>query len=159
MFALTNRAPVAGGATAASRARAVPVPRVSIAAPAARFSCLYSVPPKLATTQRTSTTTNSTARDVATSAGRTEVKGESTRLSFKKGDPTNFALGILGDLHMDPRDLTHSFEGREHVKAALAVEENTFVVGIGNGLDRQTLAREGSSHLLHCNSNASQFAH
>ena len=35
----------------------------------------------------------------------------------------------LGDLHMDPRDLEHSFEGREHVKAVLANEENTFVVG------------------------------
>jgi hypothetical protein len=42
-------------------------------------------------------------------------------MQISKDDPTAFALGILGDLHMDPRDLEHSFEGREHIKAVLQV--------------------------------------
>ena len=129
MFALTNRAPVASGAANASRGKAASVSRVSVAAPARSQG--LSLVPTLATSQRASTITLASSRDVSVDAkGRAEVKGESTRLTIKKGDPSNFALGILGDLHMDPRDLEHSFEGREHMKAILAKEENTFVVGL-----------------------------
>lgn len=31
-------------------------------------------------------------------------------LEIDPNDPTNFTLGILGDLHMDPRDTAHSYE-------------------------------------------------
>jgi hypothetical protein len=47
--------------------------------------------------------------------------GAPGRMQISKDDPSAFALGILGDLHMDPRDLEHSFEGREHMKAVLQV--------------------------------------
>jgi hypothetical protein len=32
------------------------------------------------------------------------------KLVIDPNDPTNFTLGILGDLHMDPRDTDHSYE-------------------------------------------------
>jgi len=43
-----------------------------------------------------------------------------------------FTLAILGDLHMDPRDLDHSFEGRSHVKALLDESPNPFVCSLGD---------------------------
>ena len=51
--------------------------------------------------------------------------GAPGRMEISKDDPTAFSLGILGDLHMDPRDLDHSFEGREHMKAVLQVRLRT----------------------------------
>ena len=40
---------------------------------------------------------------------------------------------VLGDLHMDPRDLDHSFEGREHFKEIFkATDNNKFVVSLGD---------------------------
>ena len=32
------------------------------------------------------------------------------KLEIDPNDPTNFTLGVLGDLHMDPRDVEHSYE-------------------------------------------------
>merc|ERR1719201_1159900 len=44
-----------------------------------------------------------------------------------------FTLAILGDLHLDPRDLDHSFEGREHFKKIFAeTEANKFVCSLGD---------------------------
>jgi len=125
-FALKNRMPVATSAsTQASRVIApATVTRMSVSTRAR--SMLF---PRLASSQGARTiVAQASPRDVSVDATKSEVKGQSSRLTIKKGDPSNFALGILGDLHMDPRDLAHSFEGREHVKAALATEENTFVV-------------------------------
>jgi len=53
-------------------------------------------------------------------------------LEWKEGDPSNFTLGILGDLHIDPRDLTHSYEGREHMKRILKRSANPFLVSLGD---------------------------
>jgi hypothetical protein len=43
-----------------------------------------------------------------------QALAESTpgRMQIDRNDPTAFSLGILGDLHMDPRDLGHSMEVR-----------------------------------------------
>lgn len=35
---------------------------------------------------------------------------EPVSLKIDPNDPTNYTLGILGDLHMDPRDTAHSYE-------------------------------------------------
>merc|ERR1719201_1004161 len=44
-----------------------------------------------------------------------------------------FTLAILGDLHLDPRDLDHSFEGREHFKEIFAgTDSGKFVVSLGD---------------------------
>jgi len=60
--------------------------------------------------------------------------GAPGRMEISKDDPTAFSLGILGDLHMDPRDLDHSFEGREHMKAVLQDPEapKPFLVSLGD---------------------------
>lgn len=47
-------------------------------------------------------------------------------------DPTSFAVGILGDLHIDPRDMEHTYEGREHVKKTLEGYPRTFLVSLGD---------------------------
>jgi len=46
----------------------------------------------------------------------------------------DFTLAVLGDLHLDPRDLEHSFEGREHFKEIMAESEtdNKFLVSLGD---------------------------
>ena len=41
-------------------------------------------------------------------------------------------MAILGDLHMDPRDVEHSYEGRGHVKAILDESPNPFLVSLGD---------------------------
>ncbi|CAK0819710.1 unnamed protein product [Prorocentrum cordatum] len=53
-------------------------------------------------------------------------------LELSEDDPSAFTVGILGDLHLDPRDLEHSYEGREHVKAALKGVPRPFVVSLGD---------------------------
>jgi len=40
----------------------------------------------------------------------------------------NFRLGILGDLHVDPRDLDHTFLGRDHMKK----NDPDFIVSLGD---------------------------
>jgi hypothetical protein len=47
-------------------------------------------------------------------------------------DPHAFTLGVLGDLHMDPRDLDDSFLGREHIKAVLDTSPRPFVASLGD---------------------------
>jgi len=46
-----------------------------------------------------------------------------------------FTLAILGDLHLDPRDLDHSFEGREHFKKIFSEcdeDMGKFVASLGD---------------------------
>jgi len=49
-------------------------------------------------------------------------------------DPSAYTVAILGDLHIDPRDLDHTFEGREHMKKALdeSATSNKFLVSLGD---------------------------
>jgi hypothetical protein len=65
-----------------------------------------------------------------------QALAESTpgRMQIDRNDPTAFSLGILGDLHMDPRDLGHSMEGREHMKAVLQDPSapKPFLVSLGD---------------------------
>ena len=49
---------------------------------------------------------------------------EPVSLNIEPDDPSNYTLAILGDLHMDPRDVEHSYEGREHVKKILDVPKD-----------------------------------
>lgn len=67
----------------------------------------------------------------------TRVAG--TPLTSLKAVPTlpegknNFAFGVLGDLHVDPRDMDDTYEAREHIKAALGEEAGSkFVVSLGD---------------------------
>jgi len=47
--------------------------------------------------------------------------------------PDEYTLAILGDLHLDPRDLDHSYEGREHFKKIFAeTDTNKFVCSLGD---------------------------
>ena len=50
---------------------------------------------------------------------RVQASATPTSLTITPDDPTNFTLAILGDLHMDPRDTDHSYEGRDHIKKIL----------------------------------------
>mmetsp|Transcript_49442 Transcript_49442/g.124519 ORF Transcript_49442/g.124519 Transcript_49442/m.124519 type:complete len:630 (-) Transcript_49442:271-2160(-) len=53
-------------------------------------------------------------------------------LELSADDPSAFVIGVLGDLHLDPRDLDHSFEGRDHMKAVLKDAPRKFVVSLGD---------------------------
>mmetsp|Transcript_1292 Transcript_1292/g.3047 ORF Transcript_1292/g.3047 Transcript_1292/m.3047 type:complete len:595 (-) Transcript_1292:349-2133(-) len=53
-------------------------------------------------------------------------------IDWVEGDPSNYTIGILGDLHVDPRDLEHTFEGREHMSAILKKSPNPFLVSLGD---------------------------
>ncbi|KAK3254978.1 hypothetical protein CYMTET_35827 [Cymbomonas tetramitiformis] len=53
-------------------------------------------------------------------------------IEWTEGDPNNFSLGILGDLHVDPRDLEHTYLGRDHMKAILKDSPNPFLVSLGD---------------------------
>ena len=91
-FALKNRMPVATTTSKTSRVVPIAVTRMSVSS--AR-SLLF---PRLASCQGTRTIiAQASARDVSRDAAKREVKGESTRLTIRKGDPSNFALGILGE--------------------------------------------------------------
>ena len=57
---------------------------------------------------------------------------EPTKLVMDPNDPTNYTVAILGDLHIDPRDTEHSYEGRDHVKAILDAAPNPFLVSLGD---------------------------
>ena len=57
---------------------------------------------------------------------------EPQSLNIDPDDPTNYTIGILGDLHMDPRDTEHSYEGRDHMKAVLDSSPNPFLVSLGD---------------------------
>jgi len=47
--------------------------------------------------------------------------------------PDEFTLAVLGDLHLDPRDLDHSFEGRERCKKIFSDSDTgNFVVSLGD---------------------------
>jgi len=53
--------------------------------------------------------------------------------SLTMAAPDEFTLAILGDLHLDPRDLDHSFEGREHFKQIFSeTDTSKFVVSLGD---------------------------
>mmetsp|Transcript_35445 Transcript_35445/g.66818 ORF Transcript_35445/g.66818 Transcript_35445/m.66818 type:complete len:595 (+) Transcript_35445:79-1863(+) len=54
------------------------------------------------------------------------------QLEIDPNDPSSYTLGILGDLHIDPRDTADSLEGREHVKALLKGAPNPFLVSLGD---------------------------
>lgn len=42
-------------------------------------------------------------------------------------------MAVLGDLHIDPRDMDDTYEAREHVKTALAKEAGIkFLVSLGD---------------------------
>jgi len=60
--------------------------------------------------------------------------GVATMTSYAQSSMTGdeFTLAILGDLHMDPRDLDHSFEGRSHIKKLLDDSPNPFVCSLGD---------------------------
>jgi len=47
-------------------------------------------------------------------------------------DPSAFTLGIVGDLHLDPRDMEDSYLGREHFKKILKDSPRPFVVSLGD---------------------------
>jgi len=48
-------------------------------------------------------------------------------------EPDEYCVAVLGDLHLDPRDLDHSFLGRDHFKAILAESDaGKFVVSLGD---------------------------
>jgi len=53
-------------------------------------------------------------------------------LELDPEDPAAFTVGILGDLHLDPRDLQQSHEGREDLKRILAESPNPFLVSLGD---------------------------
>lgn len=53
-------------------------------------------------------------------------------IDWVEGDPSNYTIGILGDLHVDPRDLDHTYEGRDHMKAILTSSPNPFLVSLGD---------------------------
>ena len=57
---------------------------------------------------------------------------EPVSLTFEKDDPSNFTLAILGDLHLDPRDVEHSYEGQGHIKKILDESPNPFLVSLGD---------------------------
>ena len=57
---------------------------------------------------------------------------EPVSLNIQPDDPTNYTVAILGDLHMDPRDVEHSYERREHVKKVLDESPNPFLVSLGD---------------------------
>lgn len=57
---------------------------------------------------------------------------ETPSLEWDPKDPTAYTIGILGDLHVDPRDLEHTMVGREHMKAHLKDAPNKFVVSLGD---------------------------
>lgn len=54
------------------------------------------------------------------------------RLEFLDDDPSCYTIGILGDLHLDPRDLEDSMIGRQHMKDALEGQPNAFAVSLGD---------------------------
>ena len=55
------------------------------------------------------------------------------RASVSMATADEFTVAVLGDLHLDPRDLDHSFEGREHFKTIFEeTETNKFVVSLGD---------------------------
>jgi len=55
----------------------------------------------------------------------------SSRVQMTTAD--EFTLAILGDLHLDPRDLDHSFEGRDHFKKIFSeTDSSKFVVSLGD---------------------------
>merc|ERR1719183_1999601 len=64
-------------------------------------------------------------------APRAAVAARSATVTMEgKGD--EFTLAILGDLHLDPRDLDHSYEGRDHMNTLLEGAPNPFVVSLGD---------------------------
>jgi len=53
-------------------------------------------------------------------------------LQIDPEDPYAFTLAILGDLHLDPRDIQQSYDGREHMKSILKDAPNPFTVSLGD---------------------------
>lgn len=55
---------------------------------------------------------------------------------LEEDDPTAYTIGILGDLHLDPRDLEDSMTGREHMIKALGDRRNPtpnkFICSLGD---------------------------
>jgi hypothetical protein len=54
------------------------------------------------------------------------------QLAVTAEDPSSFTIGILGDLHIDPRDLVQTFEGRDHMVKALEGSPRPFLVSLGD---------------------------
>ena len=66
---------------------------------------------------------------------RHEADVERARGAATMKDPFAFTLGVVGDLHMDPRDLDDSFEGRSHIKKILdeaGTPGSTYVCSLGD---------------------------
>ena len=112
-------------------AKAAGRPRAVVARPA--LGAARPCPAPRVTTPRTAqlgVSSRRLLRSVSVSASAEEKSAIS--LDWKEGDPTNYTLGILGDLHVDPRDLDHTYEGREHMKAILTSSPNPFLVSLGD---------------------------
>jgi len=60
------------------------------------------------------------------------ARGAVATMAHDVSDPYAFTLGVLGDLHMDPRDLDDSFEGRGHIKAVLDASPRPYVCSLGD---------------------------
>jgi len=63
---------------------------------------------------------------------RAKESDEIPSLDWDPTDPAAYTIGILGDLHVDPRDLEHTMEGREHMKSHLKDAPNKFLVSLGD---------------------------
>lgn len=57
---------------------------------------------------------------------------EMPRLEFRDEDPSCYTIGILGDLHLDPRNMEDSLQGRLHMNKILQDKPNAFVVSLGD---------------------------
>lgn len=54
------------------------------------------------------------------------------RLELCDDDPSAYTIGILGDLHLDPRDLEDSLVARRHMQRTLSEKPNRFLVSLGD---------------------------
>ena len=64
---------------------------------------------------------------MATSAHKPKLAARKATETLPEGE-FEYRVAILGDLHVDPRDLDHTMEGREHMKA----HNPDFVVSLGD---------------------------
>jgi len=74
--------------------------------------------------------------------------------------PDEFTVAVLGDLHLDPRDLDHSYEGQGHFKNIFAeTETNKFVVSLGDLGESKDCTGSGSLYAgtTECFKLASEF--
>jgi len=62
----------------------------------------------------------------------TAPETEAPKLEFSMDDPSAFTLGIVGDLHLDPRDMEDSYTGRDHMKSILKESPRPFLISLGD---------------------------